>query len=177
MISIGRKVRRFFTLTVATCDHFIVSYRKGWRRVARRLGLDKSDTGNQDAFHYDSSYAMANVVTNKLRAKLGKELDPTKSANHGSFYLRIGAVGNEKKLLFCICYAIETSYCLLLLIQVFGVGSMIYSGLEFGQYFEMSSTPICNGVMLAVTPAARMIFTFFQMYFVFLNAKVRCITN
>jgi len=55
---------------------------------------------------------------------------------------------------------------------VFGVGSMIYSGLEFGQFFDMPDDPICGNVMAAVTPAARMIFTFIQMYFVFLNAKV-----
>ena len=49
---------------------------------------------------------------------------------------------------------------------------MIYSGLEFGQYFEASENPKCDNPMLAIQPAAMMIFTFFQMYFVFLNAKV-----
>ena len=49
---------------------------------------------------------------------------------------------------------------------------MIYSGLEFAQYFEMSSNPLCDDIMMAVQPASRMLFTFFQMYFVFLNAKV-----
>ena len=56
--------------------------------------------------------------------------------------------------------------------QAFGIGSMIYSVLEFGQYFDLKSDASCNEVMVAVTPAARMIFTFLQMYFVFLNAKV-----
>lgn len=50
---------------------------------------------------------------------------------------------------------------------------MIYSGLEFGQYFEVTSDPNCDDIMLAVQPLARLMFTFFQMYFVFLNAKVR----
>ncbi len=57
--------------------------------------------------------------------------------------------------------------------QVFGVCSMIYSGLELGQYFEEFSDPNCDDNMLAIQPLARIIFTFFQMYFVFLNAKVR----
>lgn len=49
---------------------------------------------------------------------------------------------------------------------------MIYSGLEFAQYFETNLERNCRDVLLAVTPAARMVFTFSQMYFIFLNAKV-----
>ena len=41
-------------------------------------------------------------------------LDHNKSAHYGSFYLRLGAVA-------------------------FGIGSMIYSGLEFGQFFELEN--------------------------------------
>lgn len=55
----------------------------------------------------------------------------------------------------------------------FGVGSMIYSGLEFAQYFEFDTESHCRDILMAVTPAARMAFTFIQMYFIFLNAKVR----
>ncbi|XP_015593555.1 proton channel OTOP1 isoform X2 [Cephus cinctus] len=69
----------------------------------------------------------------------------TKPAQHyGSFYLRMGAVA-------------------------FGIGSMIYSGLEFGQYFELERNTKCHNVMLALTPATRMAFIFIQMYFIFLN--------
>lgn len=75
--------------------------------------------------------------------------DPTwnKPTHHGSFYLRIGAVS-------------------------FGVGSMIYSGLEFAQYFEIDAGSYCDNILMAVTPATRMVFTFIQMYFIFLNAKM-----
>ncbi|XP_058063446.1 proton channel OtopLc [Anopheles bellator] len=62
----------------------------------------------------------------------------------GSFYLRMGAVA-------------------------FGIGSMIYSGLEFGQYFELERDTKCHNVLLALTPATRMAFIFIQMYFIFLN--------
>lgn len=68
------------------------------------------------------------------------------------------------RIFFCI-----KTYPFLL---VFGIGAMIYAALEFGQYFEMSSNPQCNDVMLAVQPFSRALFTFFQMYFVFLNSKV-----
>lgn len=49
---------------------------------------------------------------------------------------------------------------------------MIYSGLEFAQYFEIDVDSQCHDILMAVTPATRMVFTFIQMYFIFLNAKV-----
>ena len=49
---------------------------------------------------------------------------------------------------------------------------MIYSGLEFAQYFEVEVNTHCHDILMAITPAARMVFTFIQMYFIFLNAKV-----
>ncbi|XP_043190269.1 proton channel OtopLc-like isoform X3 [Amphibalanus amphitrite] len=68
-------------------------------------------------------------------------------ASYGSFYLRMGAV-------------------------LFGIGSMIYSGLEMGQYFEVPHTAECSNVLRAVTPGLRLTFIFIQMYFVFLNASM-----
>lgn len=59
----------------------------------------------------------------------------------------------------------------------FSVGSMIYSGLEFGQYFELERDTKCHNVLLALTPATRMAFIFIQMYFIFLNDEVRTIVN
>lgn len=49
---------------------------------------------------------------------------------------------------------------------------MIYSGLEFGQYFELERNTNCHNVLLALTPATRMAFIFIQMYFIFLNDEV-----
>jgi hypothetical protein len=49
---------------------------------------------------------------------------------------------------------------------------MIYSGLEFGQYFELNPDEKCHSYMIALTPTVRMIFTFMQMYFIFLNSKM-----
>ncbi|XP_011700088.1 PREDICTED: otopetrin-2 isoform X2 [Wasmannia auropunctata] len=72
-------------------------------------------------------------------------VNPVRHVQHyGSFYLRMGAVA-------------------------FGIGSMIYSGLEFGQYFELEQNTKCHNIMLALTPATRMAFIFIQMYFIFLN--------
>ncbi|CAB3372568.1 Hypothetical predicted protein [Cloeon dipterum] len=63
---------------------------------------------------------------------------------YGSFYLRMGAVA-------------------------FGIGSMIYSGLEFGQYFELKKNTKCHNVYLALTPLTRMAFIIAQMMFIFMK--------
>lgn len=60
----------------------------------------------------------------------------------------------------------------LTVISAFGIGSMIYSGLEFGQYFELEPHDKCHNILLALTPATRMVFIFIQMYFIFLNNEV-----
>ncbi|XP_053399314.1 proton channel OtopLc-like [Mercenaria mercenaria] len=65
----------------------------------------------------------------------------------GSFYLRLGAVG-------------------------FGIGSMIKSGLHFGEYFEMTTSPNCAHVLFGIRPILHLCFTFIQLYFVFLNSKM-----
>ncbi|CAH4036456.1 proton channel OtopLc-like isoform X1 [Pieris brassicae] len=84
---------------------------------------------------------------------LGKRLSlgfalTSRTHHYGSFYLRMGAVA-------------------------FGIGSMIYSGLEFGQYWELERNTNCHNVLLALTPATRMAFIFIQMYFIFLNNEMK----
>lgn len=46
---------------------------------------------------------------------------------------------------------------------------MVYSGLEFGEYFEL--TDRCRSVLTAITPAIRMALTLLQMQFIFLTNK------
>ncbi|XP_047545627.1 proton channel OtopLc-like [Vanessa atalanta] len=65
-------------------------------------------------------------------------------SRYGSFYLRLGAIA-------------------------FGIGSMVYSGLEFGEYFEM--TDRCRSFLSALTPALRMTLTLVQMQLIFLTNK------
>lgn len=65
---------------------------------------------------------------------------------YGSFYLRVGAIA-------------------------FGIGSMVYSGLEFGQYFELKADDDCQNSLILLNPAARMLLTIVQMQFIFLNTK------
>ncbi|XP_031341244.1 proton channel OtopLc-like isoform X2 [Photinus pyralis] len=71
----------------------------------------------------------------------------SKAERYGSLYLRLGAIA-------------------------FGIGSMVYSGLEFAHYFELGNNQDCHSnVLQAVTPASRMLLTLVQIQFIFLNSK------
>ncbi|XP_074597257.1 proton channel otopetrin-like a isoform X2 [Brevipalpus obovatus] len=67
--------------------------------------------------------------------------------SHGSIFLRIGAVA-------------------------FGLGTMIYNGLEFGSYFEIPHSSPCYSLLLAVNPFLQAAFTFAQMYFIFTYSRL-----
>lgn len=50
---------------------------------------------------------------------------------------------------------------------------MVYSGLEFGEYFERKNNSLCRTTVIqALTPAIRMILTLMQVQFLFLNTQV-----
>ena len=61
---------------------------------------------------------------------------------------------------------------ILLLFSAFGLGTMIYNGLELGSFFEIPWTSPCYQVLRGINPILQMVFTFSQMYFVFMNARV-----
>ncbi|XP_055846549.1 proton channel OtopLc [Episyrphus balteatus] len=115
------------------------SSKKRTSTSASSESMDESDTESSNS---TDSKPIPSTIPSARRPSL---LAPLGRQHHyGSFYLRMGAVA-------------------------FGIGSMIYSGLEFGQYFELERDTKCHNVMLALTPATRMAFIFIQMYFIFLN--------
>ena len=59
------------------------------------------------------------------------------------------------------------------LIAAFGLGSMVYNGMELGSFFEIPWNSPCYQVLRGINPILQMIFTFSQLYFVFMNARVR----
>ncbi|XP_034118093.1 proton channel OtopLc isoform X1 [Drosophila albomicans] len=67
-----------------------------------------------------------------------------KVTHFGSFYLRVGAIA-------------------------FAIGTMVYSGLEFGQFFELNGQAGCHDVFVAITPICRMVLCIAQVQFIFLN--------
>ena len=67
--------------------------------------------------------------------------------SHGSIFLRIGAVA-------------------------FGLGTMIYNGLELGSFFETPSASTCYSILYGINPVLQATFTFAQMYFIFTYSKL-----
>nr|CAD7432807.1 unnamed protein product [Timema monikensis] len=67
--------------------------------------------------------------------------------SHGSFFLRVGAIA-------------------------FGLGTMIYNGLECGAFFEIPFNSPCYQILRGINPVLQMIFTFMQMYFIFMNSRL-----
>lgn len=49
---------------------------------------------------------------------------------------------------------------------------MIYNGLEFGLFFEVPFRSPCYMILRGVNPVLQMVFTFMQMYFIFMNSRV-----
>ncbi|XP_069978977.1 proton channel OtopLc isoform X11 [Penaeus vannamei] len=108
----------------------------------RRMASRESHLSGGSELDKESDRASVNTMSFKPA-----KYTLTESNNHGSMYLKMGAV-------------------------LFGIGSMIYSGLEVGQYFELKGDDNCADILLAIAPGARMLFTFIQMYFIFLNSRV-----
>ncbi|CAL4060218.1 unnamed protein product, partial [Meganyctiphanes norvegica] len=86
-------------------------------------------------------------LTSSTNIKPKKHKTSINDHSHGSFFLRIGAIA-------------------------FGLGTMIYNGLEFGVFFEIPPTSPCYQILRGVNPLAQLIFTFMQMYFIFMNARL-----
>jgi len=81
-----------------------------------------------------------------IRKNRGKVAETEKS--HGSIFLRIGAI-------------------------VFGLGTMIYNGLEFGAYFESTrDESSCYSILGGINPILQATFTFAQMYFIFTFSRL-----
>ena len=57
-------------------------------------------------------------------------------------------------------------------LSAFGLGTMVYIGLEFGSWFEVPWDSPCYQAVRGVNPVLQLIFTFSQMYFVFMNSRV-----
>ncbi|XP_054727324.1 proton channel OtopLc isoform X1 [Anastrepha obliqua] len=109
-----------------------------------RYPVKKRDLVRQSLSLQDSqAEAEVAVTTKNVRKRKTTHSDPT----HGSFFLRVGAIA-------------------------FGLGAMIYIGLEFGSFFEIPFDSPCHHILIGVNPLLQMVFTFMQMYFIFMNARL-----
>ncbi|XP_028049829.1 proton channel OtopLc isoform X3 [Monomorium pharaonis] len=103
----------------------------------------KEKTKKEPPQQQDATDVEAGVATRVLRKRKTSQSDHS----HGSFFLRIGAIA-------------------------FGLGTMVYNGLEFGTFFEVPPTSPCYQILQGVNPVLQMIFTFMQMYFIFMNSRL-----
>ncbi|XP_030563225.1 proton channel OtopLc isoform X7 [Drosophila novamexicana] len=104
---------------------------------------DSGKAGKGAAYQEAPVDAEVAVTPKNVRKRKTTHSDPT----HGSFFLRVGAIA-------------------------FGLGAMIYIGLEFGSFFEIPFDSPCHHILIGVNPLLQMIFTFMQMYFIFMNARL-----
>ncbi|KAI9561301.1 hypothetical protein GHT06_012257 [Daphnia sinensis] len=105
--------------------------------------IANSETGRNSIHHHHSGSSMNGTSSGKIK-KL-KVSDNEHS--HGSFFLRAGAVA-------------------------FGLGTMIYDGLEFGAFLEVPSDSPCFALLRGLNPVLHAAFVFLQMYFIFISARL-----
>lgn len=61
---------------------------------------------------------------------------------------------------------------MLSILTAFGLGTVIYDGLEFGAFLETPQDSPCFSILKGVNPILHATFAFFQMYFIFISARV-----
>lgn len=76
-----------------------------------------------------------------------------------------------------VCFDIMIFVMIDYSLTAFGLGTMIYTGLEIGSFFEIPFDSPCHEILRGVNPLLQMIFTFMQMYFIFMNSRVRLSWN
>lgn len=108
------------------------------------------------------------MATRALRKRKTSQNDQS----HGSFFLRIGAIGEEIEFQIELNYFKRRRKRTNPSFAAFGLGTMVYNGLEFGTFFEVPPTSPCYQILQGVNPVLQMIFTFMQMYFIFMNSRV-----
>jgi hypothetical protein len=89
------------------CALFVL-FHSGWHQLALRHKTPETKAEDDCAFEENRVLSMEDIMTNQLRVTIGKQLDPRRNTNHGSFYLRMGAIGNMKT--FSIRPASSTNY-------------------------------------------------------------------
>ncbi|CAO1377709.1 unnamed protein product [Diamesa serratosioi] len=131
---------------------------KDGKAEAKGSGKDKEKTGKPSPYQETQPEAEAALSPRQRRRKTTQDA-------HGSFFLRVGAIGMNIN-------GCPQNRTYLFIFAAFGLGTMIYIGLEFGTFFEIPFTSPCHQILRGVNPLLQMIFTFMQMYFVFMNSRL-----
>uniref|UniRef100_A0A0A9Y1V3 Otopetrin-2 n=1 Tax=Lygus hesperus TaxID=30085 RepID=A0A0A9Y1V3_LYGHE len=136
-------------------------YPRKMRDVVRQKSLSDADNvtgmgtlkksksgGDQSQERLTDGLDIESAAVVPVAAPQGRKRKTSQNSNsHGSFFLRVGAIA-------------------------FGLATMIYNGLEFGAFFEIPFNSSCYQILRGVNPILQMIFTFMQMYFIFMNSRL-----
>ncbi|XP_067012327.2 proton channel OtopLc isoform X2 [Anabrus simplex] len=118
--------------------------------VLRNLRSSK-DVNLNDGAESPSQEKLTGGAVDDVQMEAGRPMRKRKTSqnvhSHGSFFLRVGAIA-------------------------FGLGTMIYNGLECGAFFEIPFNSPCYQILKGINPVLQMIFTFMQMYFIFMNSRL-----
>ncbi|XP_046394994.1 proton channel OtopLc-like [Ischnura elegans] len=132
--------------------------------VTEAVAVDQPPSGFHDAFKLYLYHGSLFFLLFTYASLLREHPDASASQTHSGSMLRVKRSDSRQVRHGC--------FCLRAGVVAFGVGSVIYSGLEFGQYFELIKGPECSNVFLAINPLSRIVFTSVQMVFIFANNKI-----
>ncbi|XP_062527738.1 proton channel OtopLc isoform X15 [Bombyx mori] len=110
-------------------------------------GKDKSGKELKKQSQFQQQQDIVELEAGPVSRPMRRRKTSQNDHSHGSFFLRIGAIA-------------------------FGLGTMIYNGLEFGTFFELPLESPCYLILKGVNPVLQMVFTFMQMYFIFMNSRL-----
>ncbi|KAL8576900.1 hypothetical protein ACOMHN_064684 [Nucella lapillus] len=134
---------------------FLPGFKRAFSSFRRNISGSSFSRSSSSTAKSDPGGLAANVGSGSATGKPRRRkvaYNETPNTHTGSFYLRVGAIG-------------------------FGIGCMIHNGLTFGHYMEIVHVGnACSGVIQAVKPFLHLLFTFVQMYFIFMNSKM-CINH
>jgi len=135
------------------------------KRMAQAAGVELTevegrpgDSGDvrrlaiQPAGPRSADQAEAGHRPNSQEEMLVKLMTSENEKSHGSMMLRIGAIA-------------------------FGLGTLIYTGLEFVHFFEIKQSCEHWNILFGINPVLHMLFTFMQMYYLFMHARMNIQKN
>lgn len=133
-----------------------------WHNTRKLVGVEK-----KSPLKYFSSLCLGDTTWSRSRCVA----TPTKAKdNSGRTRKLFLACGRHRWIFHGL--PVRLLIHVLVCFSAFGLGSMIYIGLEFGSFFEIPLGSPCHEILRGVNPLLQMIFTFMQMYFIFMNSRV-----
>ena len=127
------------------------------RRITQATGLDVKEVtpspmdNDDERRRFSISFNQGEGIKRQREIKV-KLMTSENDKSHGSLFLRIGAMA-------------------------FGLGTLIYTGLEFLTFFEVPRNCMGWAILLGANPILYMVFVFMQMYYIFVHSRINVNKN